>query len=314
MFRELEQFNNASTNIDARINQLRNELQLKTAEHEQAAAKFSHMFLEDSTGMKISTPTDLNKAKLRVEELASELKFAEERLHIVEKGKVAQLTILIGEVRQGWARENERLTQQINAVFEATREHRAKLTFELQKANKFYLEGKELLKGLQQAEQRIGMDYMQQTRGLGVPEQPLIKDFEAGSYVGPSISDRSVIPSERELINAYQNGEVPAWISRYVETGKLIPVALPLRASGGLKGMIEKVKKVLPKFGQGDIVTAVLVARKGHEEALETWEKSNPGAHIVEIDNRVSNQPVTIRYVPAHKVQKLAKEATEQQN
>lgn len=312
MIKELELFNKTISNINARINQLNSEVRQKRTEHEQAATKYNSMMLEDSTGAKSYSAAELNKAKMRIDELSSEIAVAKERLVMVEDGKQQQLSALIGGVKKGWERESKIVADKINAVFEAAREHRAKLTLEIQKGNALYRQAQELLSELNHAEYTAGLDHVTRTSALGVPENPRTHELlHSGGFSGgyKKITDNCVLPSEDELNKAYQSGEVPEWIEHYAKTGEVVTDEI-LRArevkpeperSGGVKGLINKVKRAIPKFGQEDIKTVTIIS-EDHRKSFEEWELKNPSAHVIEVENLNSTHPaLTIRYVAGEK-------------
>ncbi|AKG34663.1 hypothetical protein [Paenibacillus durus] len=304
MIKEIEIFEQTRANIDSRIKQLTTEVGQRKDQHEKAVSKYKDMMLEDSAGIKSYTTAELNKAKMRADELASEIGVAEERLQMVEAGKNEKLKTLIVDVQKGWEREIAKLNDKVTAVFEAAREHRAKLTLEIQKGHELYLQAKELLRELNQAEHIVGMNYDKRTNRLGVPEKPLVKELRDISYY--SITDKCVIPHEDELIKAYQKGEVAAWIDHYAKTGEVVtnealrkhdekPIA---KAIGGVKGVLEQVKRVIPKFGQEDI-KSITIQSPDNRKAFERWKSENPDAHVVEVDGETSTQDaLKIRYVP----------------
>lgn len=180
------------------------------------------MMVDDSNGTKTYSITELNEVKMRVNELASEIEVAKERLEIVKNGKPGKLEAIINDVKVGWEREVAELSADIQNVFSAAREQRAKLTLEIQKANQKYLKAKRLLSSLNEAERAIGGSQANITKRLGVPERPFIEE-NIGSFPAVwKITDKGVLPSEDELERAYKTGEIPRWIEHYKQFGELL--------------------------------------------------------------------------------------------
>lgn len=259
MIKEIELFNEKISNIESRIDQLSAEVVQKTTEYEQAAKKYKTMMIEDSVGAKTYTTDELNKAKMRIDALSSEIQVAEERLRMVEASKKQQFRGFIVNVQQVWEAEVRELADKINAVFEVARENRAKLILEIQKGNVLYQQAYQKLRELNEAETRAGLAFDERTRNVGIPETPpTFEVFHSGGFsstVYTKITDKCVIPSEEELIKAYQFGAIPAWVEHFAKTGELLTdemlknheVSPESGPASGVKGLLDKVKKAIPK-------------------------------------------------------------------
>jgi hypothetical protein len=212
MKKALEALQNAEASINARITELQQEVDQKKAEHSEAAAQYKQMMVDDSAGTKTYSTTDMNKVKMRADELASEITVANERLQMVSAGKQDKLRALIDDVRKGWEVETAKLSEQIEGTFAAARELRAKLTLEVLEGHELYEQARQLRQTLNQAERMVGMDSSEQTKRLGVPENPPTSDLHK---IG------SIVPTEDEIVRAYQQGKLPEWIRHYADSGEV---------------------------------------------------------------------------------------------
>lgn len=254
------------------------------------------MMVDDSAGVKSYTTAELNKAKMRDDELASEIQVAEERLRMVRDGKSEKLEGMLEKVKKGWERESQKLNSEIQGIFNAAREHRAKLTLEIQKGHEKYQKAQELLRALNQVERIAGRDYNNQTTRLGVPEKPLLKEYHS-LYYSP-VTDKCVAPSERELTDAYQFGKLPQWVERYAKTGQLVTdedlkpkqtAESKEQSNGGFLG------KLFGKVDRNKIRT-VKVQSPNPKEAAERWINDHPTATIISSEQR-SNSMHEIQYI-----------------
>ncbi|WP_289142463.1 hypothetical protein [uncultured Brevibacillus sp.] len=296
MFREFEEFLQAESKIGARIDQLSSEIEQKKADQTKAEAAYKKMMVDDSAGIKTYSTSELNKAKMRADELASEIEVAQERLQMVSTGKSEKLYALLDNVKHGWERETQQLNLEIQEIFKAAREYRAKLTLEIQKGHERYLKAQELKQALNRAEQIIGMNYSQQSSHLGIPDQPLLKEYHSLGY--SPITDKCVIPSEDELVAAYRRGKVPPWISHYAATGEVVTnddlnpkEEKPTEQTEKSAGLLEKL------FGRsGQKVQTYRLLSTNPKEALENWKRKHPTATIVSIDQLNYGSGYEIQY------------------
>lgn len=297
VFKEYEEFKQAEAKINARIEELSQEISQKKTEREKVAAKYKKMMVDDSVGTKLYTTDELNQVKMRAEELASEIQVAEERLQMVKDGKSEKLEGLLVKVKKGWERETQKLNGEIQEIFSSAREHRAKLTIEIKKGHSRYLQAQELQRSLNEVERALGKDYWSQTNDLGVPKEPMVKEYSPHGYTW--VSDKCVVPSEEELTNAYRSGELPNWVKHYAETGKLVtdddlkpkqdkPVEVKGKSGGGLLGK-------LMGAGKRKVHTTKLWSPEP-KKALEEWKRGNPAAEILETDQLSYGSGYEVRY------------------
>lgn len=295
MFKEFEEFKQAEAQINAWIMELSREVDQKKAEHTKAAATYKKMMVDDSAGVKSYTTADLNKAKMRVDELASEIQVAEERLRMVQDGKSEKLEAMLDKVKKGWERETKKLNSEIQGLFNAAREHRAKLTLEIQKGHEKYQQAQELLRALNQVEQIAGRDYNNRTTHLGVPQEPLLKEYHS-MYYSP-VTDKCVAPSEKELTDAYQFGKLPQWVEYYAKTGQLVTDE-DLKAKKLTESKEQSSSGFFGKlFGKVDRskIRTTRIQGPNPKEAAERWINDHPTATIISSEQR-SNSMYEIEY------------------
>lgn len=219
--KQVEAIKQANENIEGRIDGLEKEIQQKTAEKSRAEGRYRKMLLEDSSGTTLHSTSELSQVKQSVESLSLEIQVANERLDMLNAGKHETLRKLLPAVEEARNKELEGLNADIERIHNEARELRAQLTLKILEANAPFTKAKELLSELNSVEYMSGITaYDRRTSGVGVPEKPKLKDYY--QYGGAYISDLCVIPEEKELLDAYAQGIIPAWIQHYADTGKLV--------------------------------------------------------------------------------------------
>ncbi|THF83722.1 hypothetical protein [Cohnella fermenti] len=237
MFREYEAFKQAVANLNKRSDELQRELNDKRTEREQAMSRYQEMLVEDSSGIKSHSTADISDVKARADRLAIEIGVMEERIELVKKGKPEQLESLLEDVQAGWRREVELIAPQVERVFEEARELRAQLTLKIAEGNQHYARASELRGLLNEAESLAGLGNDRETKQLGIPEHPLTSEYNPAFMKG-GVTDKCVLPTARELEEAYRYGELPRWIEYYAETGEVVTNATvnELRSQAETKG------------------------------------------------------------------------------
>ncbi|CAM4408258.1 hypothetical protein FHS16_001748 [Paenibacillus endophyticus] len=224
MKKQIEAMNQAKEKLEVRISDLNTGIKKKANEKATAEALYREMLLEDSSGEKTHSTTELNKVKQRAEALELEIQVDSDRLQVLEAGKEGAVKKFLPDIQAARIRALEGIKVELDKIEEEARELRAKLTLKVMEANVPLKKAQELLQDLKGAEYMAGVPWDRQTTDVGVPTKPkLYTMMPIGMGQGTKTYDEScIMPAEEELIKAYARGEVPAWIKHYANTGKLV--------------------------------------------------------------------------------------------
>ncbi len=225
MKQALEAFNNAANSIDSRVTALQKEVKQNQAEHTKAAERYRQSLIDDASGTKEFTTSELTQLKQRVEELSAEISTGNERLEMLtagsEAGKREKLLTLLDDVRAARAHELVGLNADIDKIQGEARVLRAQLTLKIREANIPYKKARKILSELNEAETLTGLKPSEQTNQLGVPEDPKTVQYYQSSGT-PYVGDECVQPNVEEIMKAYKYGELPTWIQHFADTGELL--------------------------------------------------------------------------------------------
>ena len=209
--KSIEIFKEMAERFDKRIAGLREEIRTLEQQKKATEEQYKQMMTDDATGVKEYSTEQLSKLKMRIHELTIQIQTANEQIEMLEKSKAEKMAEIIRSVQNEYREECAKIEEEIEQIFKEAREYRAKLTLTVLKAHEKRNVAYDLRGKLNAVERVAGVEL---TRNVYIPDHvPVNNVYTAYDY--------GVLPSEKELNDAYQQGKLQLWVEHYAETGEV---------------------------------------------------------------------------------------------
>ncbi|ANY69731.1 hypothetical protein BBD42_26995 [Paenibacillus sp. BIHB 4019] len=218
MKKQIDALEQGKANFAAKVSDLRASIEQKRDEKAKSDVLYRKMLLEDSSGTKPHSTTELSKVKQRSEALELEIQVESDRLKVLESGERETLLKFLPDIEKAYSQEVAKENAAIQKIEEEARALRAQLTIKIKEANAHYKKAYESLMDLNNVYHKLDLP-QKDLRNPGVPSGPTLKQASGSVYMN---GDRCVNPTETELNNAYVLGQLPEWIQHYEKTGELV--------------------------------------------------------------------------------------------